>query len=109
MDTTIIDWKIWVRDNCTCQYCGLCGLDNFDVWMQLGIDHIIPRSRGGDETDENKALSCNECNHYLKRAYIPNGNTREKRIADARLHIQPKRDAWREQFERMIKEIKDSN
>jgi len=109
VDTRIIDSAIWKRDRCTCRYCGLCGLDNFDVWMQLGIDHIIPRSRGGDESDENKALACNECNYYLKRAYIPNGIDREERIADAARHIQTKRDAWRERFEEMMKEIKNSN
>ena len=32
----------WVRDKAQCQYCGLSGRDNFDVWMNLTIDHIIP-------------------------------------------------------------------
>jgi 5-methylcytosine-specific restriction endonuclease McrA len=102
------DWEVRKRDKCTCRYCDLCGLRNFDIWMQLGIDHIIPRISGGDESAENKAVACTQCNCY-KAAYIPNGNNREDRIADARLHIKAKREAWRERFEMMMQEIKNSN
>lgn len=96
---------LYVRDKCTCRYCDLSGMDNFDIWMNLSIDHIIPEN---DESDENKAVACRECN-CLKSTYKPNGNTREERIADARKYVQARREGWREGFDRIIQEGKISN
>lgn len=42
------------RDDHECQYCG--SKDN------LTIDHVIPRSRGGQDTWENLVCSCSSCN-----------------------------------------------
>lgn len=44
------------RDRHTCQYCGYRG-DN------LTIDHVRPKSRGGDESWQNLVTSCYECNN----------------------------------------------
>ena len=43
------------RDNYSCQYCGHKG-DN------LSIDHVIPRSRGGEDKWENVTTACIACN-----------------------------------------------
>ena len=43
------------RDNYSCQYCGYKG-DN------LSIDHVIPRSRGGEDKWENVTTACISCN-----------------------------------------------
>ena len=43
------------RDNHTCQYCGRQG-------KGLTIDHVIPRSRGGDTSWENVVAACQSCN-----------------------------------------------
>ncbi len=43
------------RDNHTCQYCGYIGED-------LTLDHITPRSRGGDDSWENIVTACVRCN-----------------------------------------------
>lgn len=48
--------EIFVRDNHTCQYCGVRGRD-------LTIDHIIPRHRGGRHAWENLVSACRACNH----------------------------------------------
>lgn len=42
------------RDGNHCLYCGSTN--------NLTIDHIVPRSRGGRDTWENLATSCNRCN-----------------------------------------------
>jgi 5-methylcytosine-specific restriction endonuclease McrA len=47
--------NILLRDEETCQYCGKRGRD-------LTLDHIIPRSRGGQSTWENLVASCKACN-----------------------------------------------
>lgn len=48
--------EIFMRDDHTCQYCGLRAND-------LTIDHVIPRSRGGPHTWENLVSACRACNH----------------------------------------------
>jgi len=48
--------NIYLRDNHTCQYCGKKGIN-------LTVDHVIPRSRGGGETWGNMVASCARCNN----------------------------------------------
>lgn len=99
-----VDWEVYNRDKCKCQYCDLDGLGNFDVWLNLSIDHIIPEIRGGDSTAENKAVACHACNKN-KGKYFPEGNNREERIADARRHIQGRRAEWRRKLDKMMPEF----
>jgi hypothetical protein len=103
-----VDWEVRVRDKCLCSYCGVSGLNNFDVWLNLGIDHVVPSIHGGDETADNKVVACFECNclNCLKSKYSPTGNNRKERVADGRRHVQASRDTWRERFETMMEEIK---
>lgn len=46
--------NIFKRDGMRCLYC--------DTNKNLTIDHVIPRSRGGDNTWENLATCCSKCN-----------------------------------------------
>ena len=48
--------EVFIRDNYTCQYCGRFGSD-------LTIDHIVPRSKGGQHTWDNLVSACKTCNH----------------------------------------------
>jgi 5-methylcytosine-specific restriction endonuclease McrA len=55
-----MEWKmtraeIFNRDHHTCQYCGR-------QTRQLTLDHVIPRSRGGEHTWENVVSACVACN-----------------------------------------------
>lgn len=45
---------VFARDSWTCQYCGSRG--------HLTVDHVIPRSRGGQSVWENIVASCASCN-----------------------------------------------
>lgn len=47
--------NIFERDQHTCQYCKAKG-------VQLTLDHIIPRSRGGPDLWENLVTACVKCN-----------------------------------------------
>lgn len=47
--------NIFLRDNNRCQYCGISE-------SEMSIDHIIPRSRGGDNTWHNLVVACHTCN-----------------------------------------------
>jgi 5-methylcytosine-specific restriction endonuclease McrA len=49
--------SVTLRDNYTCQYCG-----STPGRAQLTVDHIIPRSRGGQTAWENVVSACRSCN-----------------------------------------------
>ena len=49
--------NIYARDGSRCQYCGR----RFKT-QELSLDHVIPRSRGGDATWNNIVCCCTSCN-----------------------------------------------
>ena len=50
--------NLFARDRFTCQYCGTQPGSE-----ELTIDHVVPRSHGGESTWENCVLACVTCNH----------------------------------------------
>ena len=46
---------LFARDGWQCVYCGASG-------VRLTLDHVVPRSRGGDSVWENVVTSCAPCN-----------------------------------------------
>jgi len=48
---------VYARDHYTCQYCG----GQFPT-SQLTMDHVIPKSRGGQKVWENIVTACKRCN-----------------------------------------------
>lgn len=50
---------LYKRDQMTCQYCG-----RKPGSEELTIDHVKPRSQGGDTSWENCVLACIECNSF---------------------------------------------
>lgn len=73
---TFSRWNIFKRDNHKCQYC-----NTRPGSEELTIDHVIPRSRGGQTTWDNCVLACVNCNaikgnflvHEVKNAKFPHG------------------------------------
>lgn len=52
-----IRFKVFSRNNFTCQYCGRRAPD-----VVLEVDHIKPRAKGGLDSIENFITSCRDCN-----------------------------------------------
>lgn len=50
-------FEVFKRDEFTCRYCG-----RTSPAVVLEIDHIVPRSEGGDDDPINLTTSCYECN-----------------------------------------------
>ena len=50
--------RIYVRDKFRCQYCG-----EKKSAAELTLDHILPRSRGGDNSPVNIVTACVKCNN----------------------------------------------
>ena len=82
--------KLWRRAikehfNCTCVYCG----ENYEL-HELTLDHVQPRSKGGQDLTTNVVCACHKCNqdkgsrnwlHWMraKFGHLPH---REKTISD---------------------------
>jgi 5-methylcytosine-specific restriction endonuclease McrA len=49
--------NIYWRDNLTCQYCG-----KKDLYHKMTLDHVLPKSRGGDKGWLNLVTCCERCN-----------------------------------------------
>ena len=49
--------NVFKRDHFTCQYCGVQPGSE-----ELTIDHVLPRSQGGETSWENCVLACVQCN-----------------------------------------------
>jgi 5-methylcytosine-specific restriction endonuclease McrA len=71
---------VFLRDDGTCQYCGN---------RAESIDHVIPRSRGGEHVWENVAAACRLCN-LRKRDRTPD----EAGMRLARRPATPRELAW---------------
>jgi 5-methylcytosine-specific restriction endonuclease McrA len=83
---------VLARDAYTCQYCGREG-------SSLTVDHVIPRSRGGESVWENIVASCAPCNRrkgnrlprevemHPRRRPRPPGPTVFIRIASPRIPV----------------------
>jgi 5-methylcytosine-specific restriction endonuclease McrA len=50
--------RIYMRDKYRCQYCG-----EKKNAAELTVDHILPRSRGGDNSPINVVAACVKCNN----------------------------------------------
>jgi 5-methylcytosine-specific restriction endonuclease McrA len=73
--------NIFARDNNQCQYCG----KKYPT-SELSLDHIIPRSQGGQSTWDNVVCSCVSCN-VRKGGRTP----REARMSLVRKPEKPRR------------------
>lgn len=58
---------VFARDNYICQY---CGIDK----KNLTIDHIIPKSLGGQNTYENCTTACYDCNQKKANKTLAEAN-----------------------------------
>lgn len=49
--------QVWDRDNKICVYCKGSSGDT-----RIGVDHVVPKSRGGSHDISNLVTCCNQCN-----------------------------------------------
>ena len=79
--------RIYIRDKYRCQYCG-----EKKGASALTLDHILPRSRGGDNSPVNIVTACVECNNRK-------GN---RTPAEARMPLLTSQSALRVKLERVV-------
>ena len=79
--------RIYMRDKYRCQYCG----DKKNA-ADLTLDHILPRSRGGDNSPVNVVTACVACNN----------RKRDRTPAEARMPLLTSQTALRVKLERVV-------
>lgn len=70
--------RIYERDGWTCQICGNTAATEYrhDDPMSPTLDHIVPRSKGGPDTDENLRLAHAVCNSHRGTETVVNWRER---------------------------------
>lgn len=79
--------RIYMRDKYRCQYCG-----DKKTASELTLDHILPRSRGGDNSPVNVVTACVACNQRK-------GN---RTPSEARMPLLTPQSALRVKLERVV-------
>jgi 5-methylcytosine-specific restriction endonuclease McrA len=79
--------RIYIRDKYRCQYCG-----EKKTAPELTLDHIMPRSRGGDNSPVNIVTACLQCNN----------RKRDRTPAEARMPLLTSQTALRVKLERVV-------
>ena len=82
-------YNIFRRDNFECQYCG--------GKHSLTLDHVIPKSKGGDSSWKNLITACSKCNNAK-------GNMTPKQ-AGLKLRSVPKKPS----YSHFLKEFSDAS
>ena len=85
MDTELNEIT-YARGHYTCVYCGFDGRD-FDSWLQLTIEHVMPRSCGGKDEPSNRVVACRWCNSTTGKMRFSSELTREEILASKRDYI----------------------
>ena len=49
--------------------CGYCGVSEVNAGGELTVDHYLPVSAGGDDSDDNLVYACSRCNLYKSDIY----------------------------------------
>lgn len=79
--------RIYMRDKFRCQYCG-----DKKTAGDLTLDHILPRSRGGDNSPVNIVTACVQCNNRKG----------DRTPAEARMPLLTSQSALRVKLERVV-------
>jgi 5-methylcytosine-specific restriction endonuclease McrA len=79
--------RIYMRDKYRCQYCG-----EKKPAGELTLDHILPRSRGGDNSPVNVVTACVACNNRKG----------DRTPAEARMPLLTSQSALRVKLERVV-------
>ena len=72
-DEDILKYQLWEEQRHICLYTGeeINISDFIGPHSKYDIEHTIPRSRGGDNSDKNKTLCLNKFNRDIKKSKLP--------------------------------------
>lgn len=101
-DDDILKYQLWEEQKHKCLYTGEeIGIADFiGCGNKYDIEHTVPRSRGGDDSQANKTLCNNKFNRELKQAKLP---SELNCIFDIRVRIEEL--GWNKKIEELEKQI----
>ena len=86
--------KVFERDAHRCVYCGRDMLVDFETFMMVQEDHLVPTSKDGPDEVDNIVTACSVCN-MLKGNHTPKDDyktgKRGEYIAAIRKHVMSRR------------------
>ena len=59
--------------------------------MQLSVDHIVPKSAGGDDAQDNLTTACRAWNSITSRMKFAPEASRDEALAQKRAYVQQRR------------------
>ena|SRR5690606_34172513 len=87
------DKDTYLRCQYTCVYCGFDGR-SFDAWMQLTIDHVVPRHCGGGDEPRNRVAACGACNSMTCRMTFSVDDPIDHVLEQKRQYVAKSRDGY---------------
>lgn len=99
-ETDILKFQLWEEQEHRCLYTGEeIGIADFiGAGPSYDIEHTIPRSVGGDSTQENMTLCSTHYNRFVKKAKLPT------ELPDHEF-IMARIESWKERIEDLTKQI----
>ena len=74
--------------------CEYCHAPEAVFNLRFEVEHIYPLSRGGDDDENNLALSCRSCNLYKSDAISAFDEETQSEVS----FFNPRKDIWAENF-----------
>jgi 5-methylcytosine-specific restriction endonuclease McrA len=93
--------EIYEKYHYTCVYCGFDGRP-FDSWMQLSIDHILPKSMGGKDDPSNLVVACRACNSITSRMSFRKDQTPQEIVVEKRQRVLERRREFYEHWSKTV-------
>ena len=94
-----VEDPVFRRSDFRCVYCGADLLADFDAFMGMTRDHLVPRSAGGPNAAENRVASCVACDR-AKGHVVPVD------LAEAVTFVQAQRRWLEELFEAVRRDVR---
>jgi hypothetical protein len=100
--------ETFIKCGYRCVYCGKDFFGDFEAWMGIEVDHIVPLSKGGNDRLTNRVAACSVCNGEKGRYLHPNHKrmTTAQILEAARDYVLLKRSAWHKVYLEAIEQYK---
>ena len=88
------------RDNFTCRYCGLDGRASFSAWLNLGVEHLLPKGHPDRNKPVYMVTACRFCSGADNRRFMredggaSDGMTPDELVVQRREAVQAVRDDY---------------
>lgn len=98
----ILKYQLWREQNSRCLYTGeqICLCDFIGANPKYDIEHTVPRSRGGDNSQMNKTLCQADFNRHIKREKLPSELANHSEIMTRIEQL-----GWDKEIEKLEKQI----